>query len=55
MQIYGWEILAEFHHPGSLLICHVTSHEHMFKGGSPLKRATTLPCLMAIGLVQVEI
>ena len=43
------------------LICHVTSSEHMFKvlyeftGGSPLPWVTTWPCLVAIGIVQVEI
>ena len=43
------------------LICHVTSREHMFKGlcefvgGSPLWCVTTLSCLVAIGLVQLEI
>ena len=44
-----------------LLICYVTSHEHMFQGlcefigGSPSQRVTTLPCFVTIGLVQVEI
>ena len=42
------------------LICHVTSREHMFKelcepmGGIPSWRLTTFPCLVAIGLVQME-
>ena len=40
------------------LVCH--EHEHMFRdlcefmGGSPSWKVTTLPCLMVIGLVQVE-
>ena len=43
------------------LICHVTSCGHMFKGlrefmgGSPSRRVNILSCLVAIGLVQVEI
>ena len=43
------------------LMCHVNSHEHMFKGLCDFMVAslswwlTTLPCLVAIGLVQVEI
>ena len=43
------------------LICHVTSREHMFKrlcefmGGIPSRKVTTFSCLVAIGLVQVEI
>ena len=42
------------------LICHLNSREHMFKGlceltgGSPLWNFTTFPCLVAIGLVEVE-
>ena len=44
MQIYGWELLAACDHPDRscshkhcdsgdmFLICHVTSHKHMFKG-----------------------
>ena len=42
-------------------ICCVTSREHMFKmlceymSGSSFQRVTTLPCLVKIGLVQVEI
>ena len=42
-------------------ICHVTSCEYIFKGlcefmtGNPSWRVTTLPCLVAIGLVQAEI
>ena len=44
-----------------LLICYVASHEHIFQGlcefigRSPSQRVTTLPCLVTIGLVQVEI
>ena len=43
------------------LVCHVTSREHMFKGlcefmgWSPSRWVTILPCLVNIGLVQVEI
>ena len=42
-------------------ICHVASHKHIFKGlcefigGSFSRLVTTLPCLVVIGLVQVEI
>ena len=42
------------------LICHVTSRKHMFKelcgfmGGSSSRSVTILPCLVAIGQVQVE-
>ena len=45
----------------TFLICYVTSREHMLKGlcesmrGSLSSKVATLPCLMAIGLVQVEI
>ena len=44
-----------------LLICNVTSREHKFKwlreylGGIASRRVTTFPCLVTIGLVQVEI
>ena len=44
-----------------LLISQVTSREYMFKGlrefmgGIPSRRVTTLPCLVASGLMQVEI
>ena len=43
------------------LICHMTSRKHMFqglcefRGGIPSLRVTTVPSLVAIGLVQVEI
>ena len=43
------------------LICRVTSHEHILKelcesmGGRVGWWATILPCLVSIGLVQVEI
>ena len=37
-----------------LLICHVTSREHMFEGLCDLWLEAR-QCLMAIGLVQVEI
>ena len=42
-------------------IWHVTSCDHVFKGlwyfirGSPSQKVTILPCLVAVGLVQVEI
>ena len=42
-------------------ICHVALREDMFKGlcelmgGRPSQWVTTLPCLVAIGLVEVEI
>ena len=42
------------------LICHMTSRKHMFqglcefRGGIPSLRVTTVPSLVAIGLVQVE-
>ena len=44
-----------------VLVCHVNSHGHVFKGlcefmgGNLSWRVTTLPYLVAIGLVQVEI
>ena len=68
--IYGWGLLAVCHHPDKscdhsedimFSICHVTSRKHMFKwldefiGGCPIRWVTNLLCLMAIGLVQVEI
>ena len=43
------------------LIRHVSSREHIFKGFCefkgeiPSRRVTTFPCLVAIGLMQVEI
>ena len=43
------------------MFCHMNSRERMFKGlcrfmgGSPLQRVKNVPCLVAIGLVQVEI
>ena len=43
------------------LICHMTLRKHMFQGlcefmgGIPSLRVTTVPSLVAIGLVQVEI
>ena len=56
---------CEHEHYGSgdmvFLIRQVTALKHMFKGlckfmgGSPSQRVTTFPCLVAIGLVQVEI
>ena len=44
----------------TILICHVTSSNHIFKGsckfmdGSPLYYVATLPCLVSIGVVQIE-
>ena len=43
-----------------LIMFHMASCEHMFKGlskflgGTPSWYVTAFPCLMAIGLVQVE-
>ena len=43
------------------LICHLNSREQIFKklykfmGGSSSRRVTTLPCLVTLGLVPVEI
>ena len=45
----------------TILIYHLTSREHVFKGlcnfmgGRPSQEIATLPCLVSIGLVQVEI
>ena len=74
MQIYGCLLLKVCHHLrkscehrnyGSgdivLLICHVTSFEHIFEGlcelmgGIPSRRVTTFPCLIIIRLVLVGI
>ena len=65
MQIYGWKLLAVCHHPDKscdykhwygenivLLICHLSSREHMFKwlrecmDGSSSLLVTTLPCFL---------
>ena len=68
MRVYGWQLLPLCHHPDKFcehrhsdsgdmfLICHMISHNHMFKGfcefkgGSPSQQVTTLPCLVAIGV-----
>ena len=69
MGISGWELLEVCHHPDKSCDhkhcdcgdSHVTSSEHMFKwlcefkGGLFPRRFITLPCLVAAGLVQVEI
>ena len=44
-----------------ILFCHMASRDHLIKGtcdygkGSPLTEATTVPSLMLIGLVEVEV
>ena len=60
---YPWKSCDQKHWDGGdmFLICHMTSCEHMFKGlrefmvSSPSQCVAILPCLVAIGLVQVRI
>ena len=66
--IHGWELLAVYYHPDKfgdhrywnsgdimVLICHVTSRDHMFIGGSLSRQFASLPCLVTFDLVQVQI